>query len=336
MFRINKRPYLIKISFPIFCLACISICSCGPSNSGDVVDDDSTSGIKKPDFNADSAFHFVKQQVDFGPRVPGTPAHSQCAMYLATKLGSYTDTLIVQKGKVTTFDKKILDIQNIIGSFNPNATKRILLCAHWDTRPFADQDIKNTVSPIDGANDGGSGVAVLLELARQLSMKKTELGIDIIFFDAEDWGDTSNTNPVENSYCLGSQYWGRNLHKPGYYAEAGVLLDMVGGFGAKFGLEGYSQRFNNNLLEELWYKAGKLGYGDMFIREERGAITDDHVYVNQATRIPMVDIIQYDPQSPSRFAKYWHTHNDNLASVDKNTLAAVGTLLHYWLSVTKL
>lgn len=279
--------------------------------------------VAAPAFSGDTALMFVQKQVDFGPRVPGTAAHAKCAQYLYSELKKYADNVILQQGQAVTADKTNITIKNIIGEFNPTATNRILLFAHWDTRPWADEDTKDQTKPILGANDGGSGVGVLLEVARQLSIKKPTWGVDIIFFDAEDWGKSE----VENSYCLGSQYWGKNLHKAGYKANYGILLDMVGAPNATFLLEGYSKQTAPDVLRKVWDAAGGLNHYNHFLYTEYGGIIDDHYYVNRATGIPCIDIIHVKPSGG--FGDFWHTHNDDMDVVNKNTLQAVGeTLLH--------
>ncbi|MBA3705379.1 MAG: M28 family peptidase [Bacteroidetes bacterium] len=281
--------------------------------------------IKKnptPDFSADSTYAYIKAQVDFGPRVPGTPAHTKCAEYLVNKLKSYGFDVIVQKGTVQTFDKKKFSLKNIIASFNPEKQSRILVCSHWDTRPFADEDTKDTDKPFDGANDGASGVGVALEIARQISLSKPLVGFDILFFDLEDYG----TSGVNESWCLGSQYWSKNLHKPNYYANFGVLLDMVAGPNAIFPKESYSAQLAGTTVEKIWKTAKNIGYDTYFISQVRSFVgVDDHIYVNQAG-IPCIDIIEYN-QATGGFGDYHHTHKDDMSIIDKNTLKAVGQTL---------
>lgn len=306
----------------------IGACTPGKQGAEDagVVASDSLLIAAHPSFSGDSAFQYVAAQVAFGPRIPNTRAHARCAAYLFKTLSSFCDTAMIQEGLDTTFDGTPLVMKNIIGSFNPSDKNRILLCAHWDTRPYADQDSQNPRALFEGANDGASGVGVLLQLASLIRNNPVKnIGIDIVFFDAEDWGDP--TGGSKNSYCLGSQYWSANPHIPGYKAMYGVLLDMVGGKDALFAWEGNSLGGARELVFRIWNMAGKLGYGKHFINLDRGPITDDHVYVMAGLGIPMVDIIQFDPNTSSRFAAYWHTQNDNLASVDAATLKAVGTIL---------
>lgn len=288
---------------------------------------------KAPDFNADSAFVQVKNQVDFGPRVPSTTAHKKCGNYLANKLKQYGAEVIEQSFTAQTFDGKSHACRNIIGVINPQATKRILLTAHWDTRPFADQDSKDQNKPIDGANDGGSGVGVLLELARtiQAAQQKPNVGIDIVFFDAEDYGETDGYQPKPNEeagqwWCIGSRYWANNPHKQGYAAYFGVLLDMVGNKNAKFAKEGASMEFAPSVVNQVWEIGQQLGY-TQFNNSVVEAITDDHIAVNRIAKINMIDIIEYDETDGAYFSNTWHTHNDNINNIDKQTLKAVGQTL---------
>ncbi len=285
--------------------------------------------VDVPAFNSDSAYKYVKTQVDFGPRVPNTKAHKLCAAYLSESLNQYGAVVYEQKMKLSAFDGKSLDAVNIIGAFNPDAKKRIALYSHWDCRPFSDQDAdkSNFNKPVDGANDGASGVGVLLEIARQLGQKLPGVGVDIVFFDAEDYGSTENGAELEDTWCLGSQYWSKTPHIPGYTANYGILLDMVGAPEAKFYKEQFSLYYAGNIVEKVWKTATSLGFSQYFIDGNGGGITDDHLYVNKLAGIPSVDIIHYDPQSEHGFGSYWHTTNDTMENIDKNTLYAVGTTL---------
>ena len=324
MIRFNCR-YLI---FGIY----IILISCGPTASHhtnnstkDVVD------VFVPVFNEDSAYQYITDQVTFGPRVPNTKAHLKTADYLGEKLKSFGADVIIQDAEVKSFDDKILKAKNIIGQYNVEKNDRILLFAHWDSRPFADQDEDESRrnEPIDGANDGGSGVGVLLEMARQLNEHPINIGIDIIFFDAEDYGLPEHLDlPYKpDTWCLGSQYWAQNPHKTNYYARYGILLDMVGAKGATFYKEHFSMQMAPNVIRKIWDTASRIGYSEYFIFANGGAVTDDHIYVNKYLGIPCVDIIQYDPGATSSFGSSWHTHNDNMDIIDKKTLKAVGQTL---------
>lgn len=284
--------------------------------------------VEIPVFNEDTAFYFIEKQVAFGPRVPNTVAHKNCANYFVEVLNNYADTVIIQEANLTAFDGTVLESKNIIASFKPNRAKRVMLCAHWDTRPFADQADENQNTPIEGANDGGSGVGVLLELARQFSMNKPDIGVDIILFDSEDYGqpEYSELPRMEHSYCLGSQYWAQNLHKPNYYAKYGILLDMVGGKNAVFTQELVSYTFAPQVLKKVWNTAANLGYGHHFSFQKTNMIVDDHLYINNLApgRVPTIDIIEYDAATENHFYKHWHTHEDVIENIDKSTLKAVG------------
>lgn len=288
-----------------------------------------------PDFNADTAFRFIEKQVAFGPRIPGTPAQEKCAQWMAATLRSYADTVIVQDFKVEIYNGKTVPCKNIIGSFNPEIKKRILLCAHWDTRPWSDRDSVNKKGAFDGADDGGSGVGVLLEIARLISTNKINVGIDIAFFDVEDYGAPSweqhageeVERPTE--YCLGTQEWANHPHVENYRAYYGILLDMVGGKGATFLQEGVSLSYAPSVVKRVWDTANSLGFGSFFINEKTGSIIDDHEFINSLNGTPCIDIINLDKTSPNGFARHWHTQRDNINIIDKGTLKAVGqTVLH--------
>ena len=285
--------------------------------------------IEVPIFNPDSAYYFVEKQVSFGPRVISSAPWKNCAIWLEKKFKTYTPNVLVQEAPITTYDGKKHTLKNIIASFSPEKNNRIALFAHWDSRHIADHDTKNQDAPILGANDGGSGVGVLLELARQFSIKNPTIGVDIILFDAEDYGQPEDSKfPImQDSWCLGSQYWSKNPHKPNYYARYGILLDMVGAKNATFRKEEISSYYAPNILEKVWRKANQLGYGNHFVFENAKQIVDDHLYVNQITGIPTIDIIEYDPATESNFNKHWHTHKDDMDNIDKKTLNAVGQTL---------
>ncbi len=267
-----------------------------------------------PAFNADSAYAFTKKQVDFGPRIPDTKPHAGCADWLIAKLRSYTLDVTVQQGKVTAYNQKVMPVKNIIASYRPDLSNRVLLCGHYDTRPFADRDTFDTDKPFDGADDGASDAAVLLEIARQLGASKLNTGVDLIFFDMEDYG---------TQYCLGSQYWAQHLHKEGYFARYGILLDMVGARNATFPMEGNSRDYASSPLKNVWGKAARLGYSNYFLYLDANPITDDHYYVNTLAHIPCIDIIGMNPVT-NDFGPHHHRHSDNMDVIDKSTLKAVG------------
>jgi Zn-dependent M28 family amino/carboxypeptidase len=280
-----------------------------------------------PAFDADSAWVFVENQVKFGPRVPNSEAHVACGNYLTSELKRFGAQVYEQEATLTAYNGTQLKAKNIIGSYNPENSKRVLLFAHWDSRPYADhdKDPANHKKPIDGADDGASGVGVLLEMARQFSIKSPAIGIDIIFFDAEDYGTPEFVKEYkENTWCLGAQFWAKNPHVKGYKADFGILLDMVGAKNASFFKEATSMRYAPQIVEEVWSTARDLGYGKFFINAEGGAITDDHQYVILGRNIPCIDIIYTDPESDNGFGPHWHTQNDTMDNIDRETLKAVG------------
>jgi len=298
--------------------------STGPNEKATTVE-----RIQVPDFNADSAYRYIEEQVDFGPRIPNTPEHLAAATYLVNKLGSFADTVVVQEFKARAYDGTILNGKNIIGSFKPGHKSRVLLCAHWDTRPFADHDPnpENHLVPIDGANDGGSGVGVLLEIARQLELQSPQIGIDIIFFDAEDYGPPQDHQKrgSGNWWALGSQYWAKNTHDPDYFAKYAILLDMVGAHDARFYMEGYSQMYAPGILKKVWNTAHRIGFQDYFIFEQKGYIDDDHKPINEILKIPAIDIIHMDDASSNgSFFEHWHTIHDTMDAIGKGSLKVVG------------
>ena len=318
-------------------VAVFGLASCAGEKDKKMTDgsEKSIKAVAVPDFNADSAYFFVKQQVDFGPRIPNTEPHQKAGDYFVEQFKRFGAIVIEQKFSATTYSNQQINLRNIIASFNPGKKKRILLAAHWDTRPFADKDPEKPNSQFDGANDGASGVGVLLEIARLINSDSLpNIGVDIILFDGEDWGEPGeqhHSNPLPKNlsdwWCLGSQHWSKNKHKPNYTAHYGILLDMVGGKSAQFAKEGYSFEYAPGVVDKVWNTATRLGYSHIFLSEKTGFITDDHRFVNEIGKIPMIDIINYDPATG--FGDFHHTRKDNMEIISKETLQAVGpTLLH--------
>ena len=278
-------------------------------------------------FSPDSAYAYVAAQVAFGPRVPGSEAHRRCGDWLTSKLKDHGAEVTEQTTTLTTFDGTRIPMRNIFARVNPAAPKRVLLLAHWDSRPWADHDpdsAKRTL-PIDGANDGASGVGVLLELARTFASTDGNTGIDILLCDAEDWGEESN----DESWALGARHFAANLPEQGYMPSASILLDMVGAPDATFMREYFSQLADPALADEIWSTAKSLGYGDMFINRMGSAVNDDHVELIKAG-IPTIDIIDY--REGSGFFSGWHTTADNMDAISKETLGAVGRVLETYIN----
>ncbi|MGL4806386.1 MAG: M28 family peptidase [Bacteroidales bacterium] len=322
---------LSKYIYLVFGL--LAFVACGSSSSKTTVDtvkEEPAAKVNVPVFNADSAYQFVKMQTDMGPRVPNSETHKKAAGILAAELRRHGADVKVQEFDALAYNRQLLKGYNIIGSYNPESSNRILLFAHWDTRPYADADPNkaNHKKPIDGANDGASGVGVLLEMARQFGVQNPTIGVDIMLLDLEDFGTPYfGTNTTgEEAYCLGSQYWAKNPHERGYKARYGILLDMVGDKNAKFSKDLYSMRFAPSVVNKVWTTAQKLGYGNYFVNETGSFLTDDHIYVNQYG-IPAIDIIDYDNNREKGFADSWHTKDDTIENIDPKTLKAVGQTL---------
>lgn len=301
---------------------------CGANGNAGSTDSLQTEEVRTravPAFNADSAYSYVKRQTDFGPRVPNTAPHDATAAWLSSELKRHGAEVTEQKADLRAFDGTILKSTNIMGSFNPGMNNRLLLLAHYDTRPWADEDPddSNHKKAIDGANDGASGVGVLLEAARIFGQQNPETGIDILFVDSEDYG----TEGDDTSWALGARYFAENPIKPGYRPAEAILLDMVGGKGAVFPAEYFSRQAALGLDDAFRAAAARAGHGDMFPRNYGGAVTDDHVELIKQG-IPAIDIIDY--RVNEGFCPTWHTMADNIDNIDKESLRAVGeTLLHF-------
>lgn len=312
---------IFKVFIILLAVMALSGCKSQQQNSSSSASSESATAAPAVDFSGDNAYKLVKTQCDFGPRVPGTPAHSKCAEWLEQQLQQSCDSTIVQEAQVTTFDGKTLNIKNFIGVTNPSNDDRILLLAHWDCRPWADNDPDPSMhkAPVMGANDAASGVAVLLELARLMKEKKPTVGVDILLVDAEDWGQ----NDDEDSWALGTQYWAKNPHVEGYSPRFGILLDMVGAKGAKFNKEIMSLQYAPSVVSEVWDMAQQSGFGNYFENNTGGAITDDHIVVNKMG-IKCIDIIDMRPDSSTGFFEGWHTTGDTLDKIDPTVLKVVG------------
>jgi len=280
-----------------------------------------------PSFNADSAYSKLAHQVNMGPRNPGSSGHRQAELYLENQLKKYAGrkNVFIQRFKHQGYSGDSLRMENIIAAFNPKSTDRIMLCAHWDTRPRAENDPKHPHQPILGADDGASGVAELLELARLFHKKSPPIGVDIILFDGEDYGKEGDIG----DYFLGSRYWSNHPPVKDYHPRFGILLDMVGGKNAQFPKEGNSMQYAPSLVNEIWSIADNKGYDSLFVDKKAAPISDDHLVINTIRNIPTIDIIDYSMKAngKAKFPPYWHTLNDNLGIINKKTLQKVGNVL---------
>ena len=281
--------------------------------------------VKIPVFNGDSAYYYVKKQVDFGPRVTGSEAHKKAQQWFIDKFKSLGAEVEVQKFDAHFANGTSAKAANIIATFNPGKSKKVIIASHYDSRYMAEKDPDESMrnKAIDGADDGASGVGVILELARVISQNPIDMSVQFILFDAEDNGDSDKG---DETWCLGSQYWSNQAAKNGERADFGVLLDMVGARGAMFPKEGISKRYAGPVQDIIWNLAANMGYGDLFADVEKGFVNDDHLYVNQVARIAMVDIINI-PGPDGKFGDYHHTHKDNMDIIDKNTLRRTGQVL---------
>ncbi len=326
----------MKYIFFFLLLTLIISCKQDPVATAPVEDTTKTATpVKVPVFSKDSAFAFVAKQVEFGPRVPGSEGHKAARQWMVSKLKSYGAKVTEQSFKAKTETIGEVRAANIIAAFNPTYARRVVLAAHWDTRFAADEDNERPDKPIDGADDGASGVGVLLEIARLLNENPISIGVDIILFDAEDQG--SSDGDIE-TWCLGSQYWSKNLHVQGYRAEFGILLDMVGAKGAVFQKEDVTGVFLqpkvnriHHLYDKVWTLAKGMGKSAYFLDVKSRPITDDHYFVNLHTEIPMIDIIHKPLKSNKGFGIHWHTHDDNINVIDANVLGAVGQVVTAYL-----
>ncbi len=277
-----------------------------------------------PKFDRDSAYAYVEQQVSFGPRVVNSAAHRQTREWLVGKLESFGAEVTEQEFRVTAYDGFEIEATNLIARYAPDLPDRILLAAHWDTRPWADSKLEtDPTAVVNGADDGASGVGVLLEVARQLGMSTPDIGVDIVFLDAEDYGKSKEGGT--NSYGLGAQHYARNIPAP--KPRFGILLDMVGARDARFAVEGFSQQYAPQVIRKVWRLADGMGYGSYFVNEQVGRITDDHYFLNTMGGIPTIDIINHNKDSETGFVDHWHTGDDNMDKIDKRTLRAAGQVV---------
>ena len=326
---------LNRVKVTIVCMALLLLAAChgGADKKGQsAANTINYSSVATPHFDADSAYSFVAAQVACGYRTPGSEGQRRCADYLVRQMRRWCDTVIVQDFPATLWDGSEVHGKHIIATINARpgstATGRVLLGAHWDSRMWADHDPNpdNHRKPFDGANDGASGVGVLMELARALATDRLDVPVDIIFFDVEDQGTPEwAADYVADSWCKGSQYWSRNPHMPFYSATFGVLLDMVGTEAPRYTKEEFSRQYASGILNKIWSVADAVGYGKMFQNVETDPILDDHYYVNRLSNTPMIDIVQNT--SGCSFFKHWHTMGDNMEHVDKKSLEAIGVVL---------
>ncbi|MCH5175312.1 MAG: M28 family peptidase [Prevotellaceae bacterium] len=323
----KKLLYLIAISLVIIG------CKNTKTSEGEYVS-------QAPSFDEDSAYTYIAEQCAFGPRTMNSVAHDSCGDYIAEKFRGYGAKIYDQYADGELYDGTPIKMRNIIASFNPDAPTRLIISGHWDSRPWADHDSdeERHHTPIDGANDGGSSIGIMIEIARQLMIDANtkgdsalfrlnpDLGIDFICWDAEDCGTPAfaeDAKSGESTWCLGSQYWSGVRHVERYTARYAINLDMVGGNQTVFYREGYSMNYAPTIVDKVWGAAHRIGYGKYFSYDDNGGyVTDDHLQVNRGG-IPCIDVIGTDAMSGG-FPSTWHTVNDNIKNINRETLKAVG------------
>lgn len=318
-----------KLAFIAIFAATLIACKSTPQG-GNTAGSEEADDVATVQFDADSTLRLIEAQCQFGPRTPGSNAHRRCGDYIVAQFHERGLEVTEQKAMLTAWDNKQFECRNIIASYLPEQTNRIVLAAHWDSRPWADADpdASKHGQPVMAANDGASGVAVMLQIASLLKELKPSCGIDFICFDLEDYGapeDAAGSDNHVQDWCLGSQHWASHPHKPGYTARFGILLDMVGSKNARFYHEYSSMRYAQSVVARVWSAAHTAGYGEYFVQEMGGAIEDDHIYMN-AAGIPTIDIINTFPTNPS-FGPTWHTTHDVPENISTETLKAVGQTL---------
>ena len=274
-----------------------------------------------PRFDENHAFSYLVAQCDFGPRNPGSDGYYACLDYLITELDQSANEIILQdfSYQERRYNKQY-NLQNIIARFNPDSEFQTVISAHWDTRPWADQEDlrQDRDQPIIGANDGASGVAILLELAKIMGENPPPIGVNLVFFDGEDLGV-----PGENeTYCQGSRFFAKNLPIP--RPDEAINLDMVGDKQLVLPIERYSLEYHPELVRHLWDRAKDMGL-DAFIGRVDYAIYDDHIPLNEIAGIPSIDIIDF--KYPNSYANFWHTMNDIPENCSEESLGQVGALM---------
>lgn len=326
-----KGKILIKMAFASLLLASCNLPQQknenGAESQPEQKDVPEQKAVLLPQFSRDSAMAYVRAQCDFGARVPNSEPHAKCAAYLEDRLKSFGASVKVQEADVVNYAGKTLHAKNIIAQVEPDKERRIILFAHWDSRHCCDQDEDkaNYSKPVMAANDGASGVAVLMEIARIAQLTPPSVGLDIVLLDAEDTGKPSyEEGEATDDWCLGSQYWSKNPHykvKP----EFGILLDMVGGTEPEFNVDGVSERVGMDIVSLVWGHAEKMGYGRYFVMARSGNLIDDHYYINKYAQIPTIDIIDFNRERG--FPEMWHTAHDTPENINPSSLEMVGKVL---------
>jgi hypothetical protein len=309
-----KIPFVLSAITLVAPLALFSACDLLP-------------GRAKTAFVADSALSYARQQVAFGPRVPGTPQAQRAGDWIVAMMKARADTVIEQRWTHTTADGKELPLRNVLARFRPAATQRVLYLTHWDTRPTADLDpvLGNRGDPIPGANDGAAGVGLFIALGDALKKTPANVGVDLLFVDGEDYG--KSFDPPYKDVLLGSQYFAEHLPSPDYKPIFGVLWDMIGDAELNILQEGNSLRQAPEVVSRVWQKAADMGYDKYFIPRQGYDVTDDHVpLLNKGLRVIDVIDLDYGPLGPDGVSSpnYHHTMQDTMDKLSAKSLQVVG------------
>lgn len=267
------------------------------------------------EFDGPAALRSAQRQLAFGPRIPGTTGHAAMAEWLDSLATARADTVLVDRWIHVSRAGDSLPMVNVLARFNPGAARRILYLAHWDTRPRADAaGSSDSLAPVPGANDGASGVAILLGVMVALAASPPSVGVDLLFVDGEDYGSFS---PERHDVLIGSLRYAANVPPPGK-PDFAVVWDMVGGADVRIGVESQGQVAAPDVIERVWSTAERMGYGHIFVRQSIGAITDDHEPLIKAG-IRAIDVIGWP------FA-HWHTPDDTIDKLSVASLEAVGNV----------
>jgi glutaminyl-peptide cyclotransferase len=299
----------------VILLLCLVAGCKGDANGGSATQRSAGATATATGFNGSAAYNYAKSQVDFGPRVPGSPAAKQAGDWIIRQMRARADTVIVQAFNYTTADGKKLPLRNILARFRPELPERVLYITHWDSRPISESAATEAEKkmPVPGANDGASGVGMFVALGDVLKKTKPNVGVDLLFTDGEDYGQFG---PPEVDVLIGAKYFATHLPSPNYKPLYGVLWDMIGDKDLRIPYEMYSFQQAPEVVSRVWQTAADLGHGDVFVQESGGQIVDDHIpLLNAGLRVIDVIDLTYPPH---------HTPHDTMDKISAKSLATVG------------
>ena len=296
-------------------LLCLAAACNSDAKQGSAAQRGASSGVTSTGFDGNAAYSYAKAQVDFGPRVPGTPAAKQAGDWIIRQMRARADTVILQTFTHTTADGKKLPMRNILARFRPELTERVLYVTHWDSRPISELAATEAEKKlaVPGANDGASGVGLFVALGDALKKAKPNVGVDLLFTDGEDYGEFG---PPQVDVLIGAKYFASHLPSPDYKPLYGVLWDMIGDKDLRIPYEMISFQQAPEVVSRVWQTAADLGYGDIFVQESGGEVVDDHVPLLQAgMRVINVIDLTYPPH---------HTPQDTMDKISPKSLAIIG------------